>query len=159
MSSEPDHLTQICESTFWGREYDTDLLNALEALDNAERIARSGEEGEAPHELYSYDAVLHLQAPKSRVAAIRERLESEHGAREASRIIERHYHRIEEMRKSDEFSLPGDFCDHSPNRMAPPCRRREVTYSVASRGPDRIAESLRSFFQRHHQRREEEASK
>lgn len=109
MSSELDHLTQIYASAFWGRQYDTDLLNALETLDNAERIARSGEEGEAPHELYSYDAVLHLQAPKSRVAAIRERLESEHGAREASRIIECHYHRIEEVRKSDEFTYPEIF--------------------------------------------------
>ncbi len=77
MNAVADLLIRTCIKTVrWEDEYDVELLCDLTLLLRAERGGRSEETRET-------------------AAAIHERLESKHGLREAIRIIERHYARLD----------------------------------------------------------------
>lgn len=68
-------------------DYDVELLDAMldfPDLDN--------------YDSRHYDGDELLVSARDRLAAIRARLESEHGSREANRIVERHYEKVDEMR-------------------------------------------------------------
>lgn len=81
MSSVADLLIRnVIKTLRWEDEYDVELLCDLTLLLRAERGGRGEETSEM-------------------AATIRERLESKHGLREANRIIERHYARLDKHRR------------------------------------------------------------
>ena len=119
MSDRPKQFAaaanQLRITAFWGLEYDTELLSALCAVDDAEafmkidfaEIDRRIEAGELTREWWSREAgeVL-LQEARESFTAIRSKLETEHGAREANTMIERHFERLEQWRDSKTDAAP-----------------------------------------------------
>ena len=102
-------------AAFWGMNYDTDLMAALCSVDDAElfmkqdfiEIERRIEAGELTRELWSRESgeALLLDAREC-FAAIRSRIEDEHGTGEASRVIVHHLERMEDWRFSTVNACP-----------------------------------------------------